>query len=288
MMRLLAALLLALPSPTPGPPIPSPTPPAAGSPCPTVVAHATARLLAPENTVPGIEAAGAAGADMVEMDVQWSSSGFPVLMHDLTVDRTTDGTGPVATLGLGQLRALNAAAYPPWIPRVVPVPYGPEFMGAAAVAGLDVLLDIHAVPTADGADRLGIYIDRAAWRDRTLIMGTPTQLAVLRARRPDLTYLLIEYPPVNAIRSGPYLADLGVAGYTVVQSGITGPAVTYWKASAPGLKVFTWSSDTAVQDTPTVWAGVTAAGVDAIITDQPAGLRAWQATGCGPDRVEAP
>jgi glycerophosphoryl diester phosphodiesterase len=62
--------------------------------------------LTPENTLAGIRAAIALGADEVEMDVQPTSDGALVLMHDDTVDRTTMGTGTVADMTLAQIQAL--------------------------------------------------------------------------------------------------------------------------------------------------------------------------------------
>ena len=52
------------------------------------------------------------GADAIEIDVQASSDGVPVLMHDLTVDRTTSGSGSVVSMTLEQLRALDAGGEP--------------------------------------------------------------------------------------------------------------------------------------------------------------------------------
>ncbi|MEE9285781.1 MAG: glycerophosphodiester phosphodiesterase family protein, partial [Dehalococcoidia bacterium] len=75
---------------------------------PLVISHAACAGHAPENTLAGVRAALRLGADAIEVDVQASADGVPVLMHDLTVDRTTDGTGPVANLTLEQLRALDA------------------------------------------------------------------------------------------------------------------------------------------------------------------------------------
>lgn len=50
----------------------------------------------------------ALGADGLEFDVRLSADGVPVLMHDPTLERTTDGTGPVASRTLAELRALDA------------------------------------------------------------------------------------------------------------------------------------------------------------------------------------
>jgi glycerophosphoryl diester phosphodiesterase len=77
---------------------------------PLVTSHAACKGHAPENTLPGIERALALGADAVEIDVHCTSDGVPVLLHDETVDRTTDGSGNVHELTLAQAQALDAGA----------------------------------------------------------------------------------------------------------------------------------------------------------------------------------
>ncbi|MGW2400768.1 glycerophosphodiester phosphodiesterase family protein [Kitasatospora sp. NPDC001664] len=62
---------------------------------------------APENSLPAIRAAFDLGADIAEVDVRLTKDEVPVLMHDTTVDRTTDGRGAVADLTLAQLRKLR-------------------------------------------------------------------------------------------------------------------------------------------------------------------------------------
>jgi len=79
---------------------------------PLVISHAACGGHAPENTLAGIEAALGLGADAIEIDVQSSADGVPVLMHDLTVDRSTNGSGAVAELSLEQLRMLDAGGEP--------------------------------------------------------------------------------------------------------------------------------------------------------------------------------
>ena len=60
---------------------------------PLVISHAACGGHAPENTLAGIRKALGFGVDAIEIDVQASADGVPVLMHDLTVDRTTNGSG---------------------------------------------------------------------------------------------------------------------------------------------------------------------------------------------------
>ena len=72
------------------------------------VAHRGGGMLAPEATLAAFEEAAAAGADILEMDVRRTADGALVVIHDRTVDRTTDGSGAVAALRLEELRSLNA------------------------------------------------------------------------------------------------------------------------------------------------------------------------------------
>ena len=72
-----------------------------------VVCHRAYWRSAPENSIPAIENAIKIGADMVEIDVRKSSDGVFVLMHDATVNRTTNGTGTVAYMTLSQLKSLR-------------------------------------------------------------------------------------------------------------------------------------------------------------------------------------
>ena len=72
------------------------------------VAHRGGGLLSPEATLAAFRSAAAAGADALEMDVRLTADGALVVIHDRTVDRTTDGSGAVAEMRLEELRALNA------------------------------------------------------------------------------------------------------------------------------------------------------------------------------------
>lgn len=74
----------------------------------TVTGHRGAAGAAPENTLPGLEHALEAGADAVEVDLRATAGGRLVLLHDATVDRTTDGAGPVEAMTLEETRRLDA------------------------------------------------------------------------------------------------------------------------------------------------------------------------------------
>lgn len=74
------------------------------------IAHRGFGGLAPENTLTAFTQAVALGADSLECDVQISSDGIAVLIHDETVDRTTNGTGNVKDMTLAALQALDAGS----------------------------------------------------------------------------------------------------------------------------------------------------------------------------------
>jgi glycerophosphoryl diester phosphodiesterase len=73
-----------------------------------VIGHRGASGTAPENTIPAFELALAEGADGLEFDVRLSADGEPIVLHDSTLNRTTDLQGPVLELGLRAIRAADA------------------------------------------------------------------------------------------------------------------------------------------------------------------------------------
>jgi len=68
------------------------------------IAHRGSSATHPENTISAFLAAAEEGADMCELDVQATRDGAVVVIHDETVDRTTDGHGAVTQLSLAEIR----------------------------------------------------------------------------------------------------------------------------------------------------------------------------------------
>jgi len=75
-----------------------------------VIAHRGASGLAPENTLPAFELAIRQGADALELDVRLTRDGAAVVIHDATLERTTDRSGPVLAHTLAELRMADAGA----------------------------------------------------------------------------------------------------------------------------------------------------------------------------------
>jgi glycerophosphoryl diester phosphodiesterase len=77
---------------------------------PLIIAHRGASALAPENTMASFELAYTSGADGIELDVMFSKDEELVVIHDDTVDRTTNGSGRVSDFTLRTLRGLDAGS----------------------------------------------------------------------------------------------------------------------------------------------------------------------------------
>ncbi len=76
-----------------------------------VIGHRGNRAHAPENTIESFAQAVSAGADAIEFDVHLSADGIPVVVHDPTLERTTDGVGEIARTSYDALRRADAGAH---------------------------------------------------------------------------------------------------------------------------------------------------------------------------------
>jgi glycerophosphoryl diester phosphodiesterase len=76
-----------------------------------VIGHRGASAYAPMNTIPAFQLAADQGADGIEFDVWLSKDGIPVILHDLEVDKTTNGRGRVCDMTLSELKVLDAGSW---------------------------------------------------------------------------------------------------------------------------------------------------------------------------------
>jgi glycerophosphoryl diester phosphodiesterase len=83
-----------------------------------IIAHRGYSARAPENTLAAVDEAISVGADAIEWDIHVAACGTPVLIHDETLERTTDGAGPVRARTVASLRTLDAGRW-----------FGPAFAG---------------------------------------------------------------------------------------------------------------------------------------------------------------
>lgn len=105
-----------------------------------IVCHRGARFDAPENTFSSAQKAIEIGGAVIELDIRQSSDGVLYVMHDETVDRTTNGSGPIAEMTSVQVDALDAGSW-----------HDPTFAGER-VPRLEAFLGMFA-------DRAGFYLE---------------------------------------------------------------------------------------------------------------------------------
>ena len=131
---------------------------------PLVVAHRGQSALVPEQTIASFQAAIDLGAEMIEADAQLSHDGRLALMHDLTVDRTTNGSGRVAELGWEELSRLDAGGW--FNPRFrgLRIPLAEELVDLAGSAGIGLCLEAKGATTAE-ATRVAVALAHLV-RDR--------------------------------------------------------------------------------------------------------------------------
>ncbi|MGK5496844.1 glycerophosphodiester phosphodiesterase [Streptomyces sp. URMC 125] len=217
---------------------------------------------APENTMAAFTAAVADRADGLELDVWWTGDGVPVVMHDDTVDRTTDGTGRTTDLSAADLWRLDAG-------RGERVPTLDQPLEHAAAHDVTVVVELKQVPTEAQARSLLETVRRAGAADLVTVSSFETRaLEVVRRTAPDLPTALTVGKPVSA-------AEAARHGTTLLMHHrhVTRERVAQWHAA--GLTVYAWTPDL-----PREWERVRAAGADGVITDEVASYRTWAAAAC--------
>ena len=104
-----------------------------------VIGHRGAMGYAPENTLLSFEEAIRRGADLLELDVQLTADGEVIVMHDTSVDRTTDGTGFVRDFPIKRIQSFDAGTW-----------YGPDYAGQYVPSLVQVIERFRRRKTARG------------------------------------------------------------------------------------------------------------------------------------------
>ncbi|MEO6197516.1 MAG: glycerophosphodiester phosphodiesterase family protein [Dehalococcoidia bacterium] len=203
---------------------------------PLVISHAACGGHAPENTLAGIRKAIELGADAIEIDVQASADGVPVLMHDLTVDRTTNGTGAVAQLTLAELRALDAGGEPvPTLAEVLDLTKG------------KVLLVMEIKQAGIEEHIVRVVRDAGARNDVMAWSFLPPALAGMRQADPGIAgALLVAGPSLTQWPKMRHIAlKTGLQGVSVYCDGLTPVIAEDCRRS--GLALYSWTADSRSQ-----------------------------------------
>jgi glycerophosphoryl diester phosphodiesterase len=247
---------------------------ALGGPRPLVLAHRGGCSLGPENTLIAFQRGFAAGADGFEIDVRRSRDGEMVVIHDETVDRTTNARGPVASMTAGELARVDAAY---WFRPEDDYPLRGRGIGISRLA--DVLAGFPAaafiveikeddaesarrvvdvVRAAEALDRvmIGSFHRRALALVRRLEPGMPTGAATSETRFAMYLARLrlpLLWPPYRAFQVPESYGPTRVVTPQFVRT-----------AHAAGVPVQVWTVDDE-QDMRRLLSW----GVDGLITDRP-------------------
>jgi glycerophosphoryl diester phosphodiesterase len=245
---------------------------------PLVIAHRGDSAHAPENTLAAFDGAVAKRADWVELDAHLSRDGEAIVLHDRTVDRTTDGHGRVADLTVAQIKALDAGAW-----------FAPQFAGeriptlsealARLKGRLPVLIELKEVGNDHGQERavraqqlvrrcLAVVEQHAMAREVRFHTFYPANLLALRKLARGIPYAFLYDEPDRRVASVLFAKGLSAAGYHPSLENTSRRIVRF----AHGMRMSVWSY---TANSESDFRKGLALGVDGIITDRPAELRAF-------------
>ena len=232
---------------------------------PFVIAHRGFSERFPENTLEAIRGALEAGADGVEIDARISKDGGVYCLHDDTLNRTTNGTGPARLKTIAELRELDAGAK-----------FNPKFAGAKIALFEDVvkivkekdsvvLVDLKEVAAVDAI--CDILIKHKATRNALLDTGSPKVAQKYRSRIPDATVICITGVP-GAYKND-FARSLKSSGFDALFAQFQSPVLlNLTDLRLQGLSIFFWTINNP-NDVVNAWK----VGADGIITDRPTMVR---------------
>lgn len=253
---------------------------AAGDDGPVVVAHRGASAYAPENTLAAIDRAAAMGFSWVENDVQRTSDGQLVVIHDATLDRTTDvkrlfphrAPWRVKDFTAREIARLDAGS---WFGRRYAgtrVPTLRQYMERLSHNHQKLLLEIKNPELYPGIERqtLGLlsnegWLDSAHLRDRLIVQSfSAASVRTVHALRPGIRTAYLGTPRVTELQSYARFADQINSTYTQLSAGYVSAVHAQKGPHARTMKVFAWTVNSA--DAARREAGY---GVDGFITNVP-------------------
>lgn len=229
-----------------------------------VIGHKGAAAVAPENTLASFAKALELGAGGLECDIRATADGVPVIIHDASLDRTTDLRGEVAGLSLAQVREADAR-------------FGMDGFAGVRVPTLDELLGLVAGRAflaleykSMGAVEPSVPILKrhdaerwcTAWAFDSRVLAELKRLVPGLSRTQNVGRVDIWDSVLATAR------DLGCIGVSLSQNLVDEEKVA--SAKAAGLTFYTWTANDAAD-----WRRLIDCGVDAIVTDDPGGLLAY-------------
>ncbi len=223
-----------------------------------VAAHRGASSFAPENTLAAFSAA-AGYAEYVELDVQKSADGELVIIHDDTVDRTTNGTGAVASMTLAQLKALDAGskAHASFAGQTIPT--FAEAINAIRAQGMKILIERKS--TTVSAAEINNALNALGAKNDVIVQSFDWPfITALRALDATLPLGVLGDQPIDATA----IANAQAAGANMMAYAFTMVDATAVAAvHAAGMEIYAW---TVMSGNIQIMADL---GCDGLITNDP-------------------
>ena len=230
-------------------------------PAPWVIAHRGASGTAPENTLAAFRRAVELGARFIETDLHLSRDGEIVAIHDPTLDRTTNGHGPVMAHSLKELRDLDAGSW--FAPEFAKekLPTLDEILSFAGTADVNLYLEIKS-QSGYGIERALVSALRGRAEAMRVVVFSFDPHALELVRRLDrvtMTGLLWDDDPAEAVERAMHIGARQIAprGDRISRELVA-------EAHTNGLQVVTWTINE-----PALIRALASAGVDGIMSDYP-------------------
>ena len=229
-----------------------------------VIAHRGFSGAAPENTIAAVRAAIEIQADMAEIDVTLTADGHIVVIHDETLDRTTNGSGKVSDFSRAELQLLDAGAW-----------FAPTFAGER-IPSLDAVLDeiedrilLNVEIKSEAVDRgvvpkVASSIRKRGMIDQVVVSSfSPTALEQMHSVAPEIrTAVLYNTTFHKGQDSVEIVTDLGASVFNIKRQRLTGKMMHRCREHDIPVGIYTVNK-------PARMRRLVKKGVNAIFTDHP-------------------
>ena len=236
------------------------------------IAHRGWSARYPENTLPAFRGAVEAGADLIELDVQCTRDGHAVVLHDTTVDRTTDGSGRVCDFSLQEVKRLDCGGWFSPVFRGERVPTLGETIEALKDAPVKFCVEVKgrdAEGTQQTVARTIQVVQEYNVLERCILTSFLPEALTLARRLEPLIPTALDPDEETRFAAWDLCAQVLRIGGNILSlrhDWLTQALVD--EVHAHGIPVWTWTVNE-----PEAMRRAVAFGVDGIMTDDPAGLR---------------
>jgi glycerophosphoryl diester phosphodiesterase len=233
-------------------------------PLPAVIAHRGDKAHTPENTLPAFIKAAEKGADAIELDVKLCGDGHVVVLHDQTVDRTTNSKGDISQLSFAEIRKITANAQFPGSFLDARIPCLEEvFEAVGERMHINIELTNYATPTDTLVQKVIELVKKYRMRDRILLSSfLPHNLELSAGMLPETPRALLALPGFKGRKARISLWRNGYAALNPFFTDVNNKLLK--KIHAVNKKVYVWTIRSRIEAR---W--MIKLGVDGLIADDP-------------------